>query len=64
MLVLQRNRGDQVFITGPDGQLLIVKVVNGQGRIKLGFDAPLSYKILRDDHVLHDDDFDAATTAA
>lgn len=63
MLVVQRKRGEQVFVTGPDGQMLIIKVVNSPGRVKLGFDAPFSYKILRDAHV-YDDDADDTTTAA
>jgi carbon storage regulator len=45
MLVLSRKAGEKIFI-GDNIAVTVLSIQNGQ--VKLGFDAPLDIKILRD----------------
>lgn len=49
MLILTRRTEEAVTITCPDGQVVVVRVLGlDPGSVRLGFDAPSTYKILRD----------------
>ena len=47
MLVLTRKEGQQVTITTPSGDELVITVT--EGNCRLGIDAPRDYQIERDD---------------
>ena len=48
MLVLSRAKGESITITGPDGTVISLMVVDVRGqRIRLGMDAPKDWKIMR-----------------
>lgn len=48
MLVLSRGTGDEIFITTPQGDRIIVKVVeSNRGHMRLGITAPKHIKIFR-----------------
>lgn len=56
MLVITRS-SDQAVLIYKDGNLVgTVKVCKGDGRIRLGFDFPREYKILREEIELHRED--------
>ena len=53
-LVLYRNPGERIFIHTPDGERIIVTLVRVDAAgARLGFDAPESYRIAREE--LEDD---------
>ena len=47
MLVLTRKEGQQVTITTPSGEELVITIT--EGNCRLGIDAPQEYLILRDE---------------
>lgn len=47
MLVLGRRVGEKILIN--DNIVVTVIEVRGDGRVRLGFDAPMSVRIVRDD---------------
>lgn len=50
MLVLSRKLGEKITVVCPDGTPLEVTVVDiDRGKIRLGFDAPNSYRIYRNE---------------
>lgn len=52
MLVITRRIRESVIITGPDGTETILHILGIAGnQVRLGFDAPRSVRILRDDIV-------------
>jgi carbon storage regulator CsrA len=49
VLILTRKTEEAVTITCPDGQAVVVRVLGiDGGNVRLGFDAPQDFKILRD----------------
>lgn len=50
MLSLSRRSDEYITITIPDDQEIIIKVVSTEhGKVKLGFDAPEDFLILRNE---------------
>ena len=50
MLLLSRRNEEYITITTPDDQEIIIKVVSAEhGKVKLGFDAPQNFLILRNE---------------
>ena len=50
MLLLSRHINEYITITTPDDQKIIIKVVCSEhGKVKLGFDAPEDFLILRNE---------------
>jgi carbon storage regulator len=48
MLVLSRKENESIVLTLPNGQEIVVTVVEiDRGKIRLGFEAPLDIKIFR-----------------
>jgi len=48
MLVISRYRNEQVILTMPDGQQIVIMVVDVRGdRIRLGIQAPQNVSVLR-----------------
>ena len=47
MLVLTRKEGQQVTITTPSGEELVITIT--EGNCRLGIEAPRDYRIERDD---------------
>jgi carbon storage regulator CsrA len=50
VLILTRKIEEAVTISGPDGREVVVRVLGfpSAGEVRLGFDAPPDFKILRD----------------
>lgn len=50
MLILTRKDGQQIEITTPQGEKIIITLVEGiPGKARVGIDAPKEFVILRDD---------------
>ena len=50
MLVLGREIGDTITITGPDGTVIELTIVDIRRlKMRIGIDAPKEWKIVRDD---------------
>ena len=49
MLVKARKDGQEIFITHAGEQLKVVVIESSGAGIRLGFEGPLSFEILRDD---------------
>jgi carbon storage regulator CsrA len=49
MLVLKRKPNESVRVVGPDGRTVEITVVSVDGRdaVRLGFSAPLDFRIVR-----------------
>ncbi len=52
MLVLERKPGEKIFADGPIDEIIVLS--NDRGRVRLGFVAPRSTRIWRDDAVHFD----------
>ena len=51
MLVLYRKNYEQIYIFAPDGKQITVKILEvSKGMVRIGIDAPVEYKIERDNH--------------
>ena len=54
MLILSRRLGERVVILGPDGQplgVVLPTAIDSRGHIRLGFELPRSYRVLREEIV-------------
>lgn len=50
MLILQQTKGEHIIITCPNGDEIIVKTcLLTNHYVKLGFDAPIEYHIIREE---------------
>lgn len=49
MLILTRERGQKVFIETSDGRITVIVLERRAGKLRLGFDAPRTVEIMRDD---------------
>ncbi len=52
MLVLERKPGEKIYADGPIDEIIVLS--NDRGRVRLGFVAPRSTRIWRDDAVHFD----------
>jgi sRNA-binding carbon storage regulator CsrA len=49
MLVVSRKKGQEVFITHAGERLRVVLIEASDSQVRLGFEGPISFEILRDD---------------
>lgn len=49
MLVLNRDEGEKVLLDTSDGRIVVTVVRNARGRLVLGFEAPPSVAIMREE---------------
>lgn len=55
MLILQRGINERVIIDHPDGPITVEVLRVYRGEIRLGFEAPKTVKILREELLLRDE---------